>query len=83
MKIKYFAWVRERAGMDEENVDLPGDVATAADLMKWLSDRGENYRYAFEEPEVIRVAYDQVHVTHDAKLEGVSEVAFFPPMTGG
>lgn len=83
MKIRYFAWVRERTRIDEETIDLPDDVHTATELMTWLCQRGENFAAAFEEPDIIRVAYDQLHVTHDARLDGVSEVAFFPPMTGG
>ena len=83
MKIRYFAWVRERTGIDEETVEVPTSVENATDLMAWLSQRGENFQAAFEEHEIIRVAYDQLHVTHDAHLGDVSEVAFFPPMTGG
>jgi len=83
MKIRYFAWVRERTGMDEETIDLPPTVATAGELIVWLRGRGENFETAFAEPGIIRVAYDQMHVTHDAPLKGVDEVAFFPPMTGG
>lgn len=83
MKIRYFAWVRERTGIDEETIDRPADVHNATELMNWLSQRGENFQAAFEEPDIIRVAYDQLHVTHDAHLDDVSEVAFFPPMTGG
>ena len=83
MKIRYFAWVRERTGIDEERVDLPASVTNASELIAWLSARGDNYLNAFEEPEIIRVAFDQLHVTHDTSLDGVSEVAFFPPMTGG
>ncbi|MEM1045846.1 MAG: molybdopterin converting factor subunit 1 [Pseudomonadota bacterium] len=83
MKIRYFAWVRERTGLAEEDVDLPAGVETASDLMRWLSGRGENYEMAFGEPDHIRIAFDQVHVTADARLGEVDEVAFFPPMTGG
>ena len=31
----------------------------------------------------LRVAVDQTLTDFDASLEGVREVAFFPPMTGG
>lgn len=83
MKIRYFAWVRERTGLAEEEVELPTHVETASDLMQWLSARGENYETAFGEPDHIRIAFDQVHVTADTRLDQVREVAFFPPMTGG
>ena len=83
MKLVYFAWVRERVGLPEENVDLPAEVRTVADLVAWLRARGENYVHAFENPAIVRAALDRVHVKPDASLEGVKEAAFFPPMTGG
>lgn len=83
MKLKYFAWVRERIGTPEEEVDLPPGVATGADLIAWLAGRGEGYAHAFERPEVIRVAADQLHVPHEAVVREAREIALFPPMTGG
>ncbi len=32
MKLVYFAWVRERIGIKDEEVALPADVATAGEL---------------------------------------------------
>ena len=83
MKVKYFAWVRERIGLDEETVEPPASVRTVGDLIGWLSARGETYAYAFETPRVIRAAIDQAHVKPDAVIAGAREIAFFPPMTGG
>src|SRR5471030_1730437 len=48
MKVKYFAWVRERVGMAEETVEPPPSVRTVDDLMRWLAKRGEAYAHAFE-----------------------------------
>ena len=83
MKVRYFAWVRERVGLAEEDIDLPASIATIADLVAWLTKRGEGYAYAFENPKVIRAAVDKSHVRADAPIRGASEIAFFPPMTGG
>jgi sulfur-carrier protein len=83
VKLRYFAWVRERIGVPEEDVDLPAGVATVGDLVAWLVKRGEGYAYAFENPKVIRAAIDRNHVRADARLDGAHEIAFFPPMTGG
>lgn len=83
MKAVYFAWVRERVGLSEEEIDPPASVATVADLIDWLSARGDNYAYAFETARTIRAALDRKHVKHDAAVAGAREVAFFPPMTGG
>jgi sulfur-carrier protein len=83
VKVRYFAWVRERVGKPEEEINLPADVATVGELMTWLARRGEEYAYAFENPKVIRAAIDRVHVRPEAPLAGAGEIAFFPPMTGG
>ncbi len=82
-KLVYFAWVRERIGKGEENLDLAPSVVTVSDLLAHLKTRGEEYEAAFEYPEVIRVAIDQEHVDHDAPINGAREIALFPPMTGG
>jgi molybdopterin synthase sulfur carrier subunit len=83
MKAIYFAWVRERIGRTDEDIAPPQEVATVGDLIGWLSGRGEEYAYAFENPKVIRVAIDRTHVKHESPISGAREIAFFPPMTGG
>ena len=83
MKVKYFAWVRERIGKAEETIEPPASVRTVDELITWLSNRGEPYAFAFERPKVIRVAIDHAHVKPDAAIAGAREIAFFPPMTGG
>jgi molybdopterin synthase sulfur carrier subunit len=83
VRLKYFACVRERIGKPEEDVEIPADVTTAGELVTWLSRRGEEYGYAFENPKVIRVAIDKAHVRPDAPIRNAREIAFFPPMTGG
>ena len=83
MKVKYFAWVRERIGKAEETIEPPAEVRTVGELIAWLSNRGEAYAYAFEKPKVIRTAIDHAHVKPEAAIAGAREIAFFPPMTGG
>jgi len=83
MKVLYFAWIRERIGKPEEEIELPASIATVGDLMTWLKKRGEEYAYAFDNPKVVRAAIDKVHVEPAAKIASAREIAFFPPMTGG
>ncbi len=83
MKLVYFAWVRERVGKTDEDVEVPESIGTVADLVRWLKSRGEEYDYAFENEGVVRVAIDHVHVKPEARIAGAREIAFFPPMTGG
>ncbi|TJV42942.1 MAG: molybdopterin converting factor subunit 1 [Mesorhizobium sp.] len=83
MRLIYFAWVRERIGTSEEEVELPDGIDTVADLLRWLQSRGEGYEQALQFPDVIRVAINQAHVDHREKISGAREIALFPPMTGG
>ncbi|MBX9912016.1 MAG: molybdopterin converting factor subunit 1 [Beijerinckiaceae bacterium] len=83
VKLVYFAWVRERVGVAEERVALPGGIATIADLVRWLKGRDEGYEAAFAVESIVRAAIDHEHVKPDASIAGASEIAFFPPMTGG
>lgn len=80
--LRYFAWVRERVGRADEQVELPTGAATVADLLAWLATRGDGYG-VFEKPAALRVAIDQVHVAHTARIAGAREIAIFPPVTGG
>jgi molybdopterin synthase sulfur carrier subunit len=83
IRVRYFAWVRERIGRAEEEVDPPPDVTSVGDLVGWLAGRDEGYAAAFSAPGVVRAALDREHVDLAAPLGGAREVAFFPPMTGG
>jgi molybdopterin synthase sulfur carrier subunit len=83
VKLLYFAWLRERVGKPEEEIEVPAGVATVGELMAWLSRRGEDYAHAFENPKVIRAAIDHAHVKAESTIAGAREIAFFPPMTGG
>ncbi len=81
VNVLYFAWVRERIGLPREAVET--EAATVADLVEELRAREERYAVAFADLSALRVALDQELSDFDAPLDGVREVAFFPPMTGG
>ena len=81
MDVVYFAWVRERIGLPRERVET--SAATVADLVAELAAREERYAAAFADLSALRVALDQELADFASPLEGVREVAFFPPMTGG
>lgn len=83
MRIVYFAWVRERVGLAEEELDLPDAVRSVDDVIDFLVARGEAYAHAFAHRKSIRAALDKAHVPSTALIAGARELAFFPPMTGG
>lgn len=81
IRLRYFAWVRERIGLSGEEVD--SKARTVRELVAELMGREERYAAAFADLKSLRVALDQELSDFDAPLSGVGEVAFFPPMTGG
>ena len=83
MKLLYFAWLRQKIGTAEEQLDPPGDVATVAQLIDWLKTRGPNYVDALTNTKLVRVAVNREYVTYDHRLKPGDEVGLFPPVTGG
>jgi len=81
MQVMYFAWVRERIGLPHEVVETT--AATVAELVDELKAKEARYEMAFADLSALRVALDQELSDFGASLDGVREVAFFPPMTGG
>lgn len=83
VKVLYFAWMRERIGHGEERIEVPAGIETIADLVSWLKERGPEYAVAFADESRVRAAIDQRHVAATAPIREASEIAFFPPVTGG
>jgi len=83
VQIRYFAWVREKVGLEQEELDLPNGIETVSDLIAHLKSLDDNHAAAFADDGAVRAAIDQEHAESDAPLKGAREVAFFPPMTGG
>jgi sulfur-carrier protein len=83
MKVKYFAWLRQKVGTSEEDVAPPPEVATIQDLVTWLSAQSARHADAFSEAKVFGAAIDKKVATLATPISGATEVAFFPPFTGG
>ena len=83
MKILYFAWLRTKIGLAEEQVDPPAEVGDVGALLRWLQGRGAGFAEALKDLSVVRVAVNHDYVKTDHKLRPGDEVALFPPVTGG
>jgi molybdopterin synthase sulfur carrier subunit len=83
MRVLYFAWLRGRIGVGEEEVEALPPGTTARGLIAVLVARGPGHAAAFADLRAIKVAIDQEFASLDAPLDGAREVAFFPPVTGG
>ena len=83
MRVLYFAWLRERLGKANEDLTLPAGIDTPGAMIDWLRGLSPAYAAAFADPSLIRCAVDQEFCSFDASLHDVTEIAFFPPVTGG
>jgi len=83
MKVRYFAWMKRTVGVPDEEVALPAEVKTVGDLVAWLRDRSAGHAEALAEGSAFGAAIDRRTVPFDTPLAGATEVAFFPPFTGG
>lgn len=83
MNILYFALIRENIGHFSEIIDLPNDINNVNGLINYLEQKGDNYKAAFAQSDLIRVAINQEYVNLDHPISNNDEIAFFPPMTGG
>jgi len=83
MQLLYFAWVRERIGLDEETLAPPQGVATVGALLDWLRAQSPGHAAALADRSVLRVAVDQTFADDTTPVSDGAEVAIFPPVTGG
>ena len=83
MKILYFARFRQIIGRGSDEIDLPAHIEDVGALIDFLKARDEKLADAFGDLRTLKVAINQSHTTLNASLAGATEVAFFPPVTGG
>jgi molybdopterin synthase sulfur carrier subunit len=79
-KIRYFASLRETIGRSQEDVE--STASTVGQVRDELLARGGVY-LCLQRDRSVRMALNQVMVNEDAMLMDQSELAFFPPVTGG
>lgn len=83
LDILYFAWVRDGIGQDGERIDHPGAHVTITEVIAMMAARGGDYARVLGDPGKLRAALDQNFVALDSPLGAGTELALFPPVTGG
>ena len=83
MKLLYFAWLKSKTGLAEEEVSPPAEVTTVGELLEWLKGRGPGHAEALADLQAIRVAVNQEYARPGDPVKPGDEVALFPPVTGG
>lgn len=83
MQINYLTWLRNKVGVPEEQMSLPENVRTIADLLDLLEARGENYRTLFSARSVIFSSVNGKLCDHNYTICDNDEVSFFSAIVGG
>lgn len=81
--ILYFAWLRERTGLAQEEFLLPDGIQTVSSLVDFLSVRTVGHAAAFQHRGTVRCAVNQEFADLSCPIQPGDEIAFFPPVTGG
>jgi molybdopterin converting factor subunit 1 len=77
LRVAYFAWLREHAGADAE--DLETDAGTPGELWAELEARHEFHA----DRASLRVAVNDEFAAWDEALSEGDQVVFIPPVAGG
>ena len=83
MKILYFSWLREKIGLDSEEIKIPEKISDVNELVDFLKKSSEKHSIAFQNMKSIKVAVNKEFANFDKKIQDQDEIAFFPPVTGG
>ena len=82
VKLKYFSRIREIIGKPSELVEIKSKDLQG--LIEELQSMGEQYEVLRGRDFAVYSAVDQNIVKDvETSIEGATEIAFFPPMTGG
>ena len=83
MKILYFSWLREKIGIDSEEIKISEKIGDVNELVVFLKKSSEKHSIAFENMKLIKVAVNKEFANFNTKIKDQDEIAFFPPVTGG
>ncbi|MFM0171665.1 molybdopterin converting factor subunit 1 [Paraburkholderia sediminicola] len=83
LTIRYFASVREQLGVSQEIVYIDASELTVDCLRDRLASRDERTAEALRAGRPLRTAVNQEMVAETFIVREDSEIAFFPPVTGG
>lgn len=82
LRLVYFAWVRERIGVEGETLAIDAPMRASA-IVPQLIARSDGHAAALADLSRLRLAVNEDMAGWDTLLAPGDELAIFPPMTGG
>lgn len=83
VQILYFARLRERLGLEREQLTLASGIRDVGGLLDCLRARDERWAEALQDGAYVRVAVNCRLASVTTPIAEGDEVALFPPVTGG
>jgi molybdopterin synthase sulfur carrier subunit len=83
VQILYFAQLRERLGMEREQLALAPGINDVHSLVAALRQRGAPWGETLRDAAYVRVAVNCTMASAETPVADGDEVALFPPVTGG
>jgi len=83
IRLQFFASLRERLALSQQELALPENASNVAELVEYLVANGSEAMSLLNDEQQVLVAVNQVVVDRTTAISDNDEIAFFPPMTGG
>ena len=81
MKIKYFAWIKDITGHEEEQINS-NEINNLDKLKISIISKYPDLKKHLDQ-EILRFAVNQEYVLENIDLKKDDEIAIFPPVSGG
>ena len=81
MKIKYFAWIKDKTGFEEEQLDSK-EINNLDELKIFIISKYPDLK-KYLDKEILRFAVNQEYIIENIDLNVGDEIAVFPPVSGG
>ena len=69
MKILYFSWLREKIGIDSEEIKISEKIGDVNELVEFLKKSSEKHSMAFQNMKSIKVAVNKEFANFNTKIQ--------------
>ena len=82
MKILYFAWLKDKTGIEKEIINR-SSIKDTDSLLNFIRKKHPKLKRFIDKKNILRVAVNFKYIFKNTKLRKDDEIAIFPPVSGG